>query len=504
MSTNAEYDRAAPLWERVADCYAGAERVKSGPNAFEYLPPSALERAELRKGTVPFEESRYAFRRKIATFENFFRPIVDDVVGLMQRNPATARFGIARDEESARETREIRDWGNRFNDGLAGLKARVNFAQILYGRCGMLLDVATDANGLAPRFEIVEYAPQKILDGETNASANASFAALRWALLDESTRTFDRRAKRWRPLVKRRLVALDAKGEYYSALFVGDDADEQWRAFDLDRPDESRVVRPTFKGRTLPFVPLTVCNVDRLGINEWSLPPYLDVAQLALDNYVVDSWYKMGLYFHATPTLAVCNASRESNDVRLGGVVWPRGSGANPVTVSILETSGKGLAELRNSKGELKNALRWSSLRDLIERAGANSSSDSLRIRTTTGSVAIATADRTGARAIEEQLCFASLWSGATLEETRARISYEADVSYLGSEVQLDSVVELLKTNRETQTLSSRSAYAFLEKAAPGVLPSYEDNEEQKSEEDGVDAEIPQENSLAQDKEIEE
>ena len=219
-------------------------------------------------------------------------------------------------------------------------------------------------------------------------------------------------------------------GTVLPARFVGPDADAQWRAFDLDRPSGESVVYPSFKGATIPFVPLTVCNVERLGIAEWSRPPYLDLARLAVENYVVDSWYKMGLYFHATPTLAVCNATRESKNVRLGGVVWPRSAGAVPVTVSILETSGAGLAELRNAKSELRDTLRYTSIRDLVERSGANSSSESLRIRTTTGSASIAAIDRTGARAIEEQLCFASLWSGASLDETRRRIAYTADVSY--------------------------------------------------------------------------
>ena len=478
---NPEYERCARLWEYVADCYAGAERVKNGPNATEYLPINSLERDELRSG-VPFEESRYAFRRRVASYENFFRPIVDDVVGFMQRNPATARFGVASDSESAPEVRDLKDWGNFYNDGLTGLKSRLNFAQILYGRYGMLLDVRADLNGLNPAFRIAEYSASKILDAEITAEPVNPFAALKWILLDESDMIFDRAAKKWRPNRRLKLLALDAAGRYYVATFEGADAERQWRNHDLERPNPDDVVYPTFKGAGLNFVPFTVCNVDRLGFDAWAQPPYLDVARLAVENYVVDSWYKMGLYFHATPTLAVCNAAREQTNVRLGGVVWPRGSGSNPVTVSILETSGRGLAELRNAKEELKGILRYSSLRDLIERAGANSSQDALRARATTGSVSIATIDKTGARAIEEQLCFASMWSGATLEETCARISYLPDVSYLGSELKLDSVVELIKTNEETQTLSNRNLYAFLEKAAPGVLPSYEDNEEQKQD----------------------
>ena len=63
-----------------------------------------------------------------------------------------------------------------------------------------------------------------------------------------------------------------------------------------------------------------------------------------------------------------------------------------------------------------------------------------------------------------------------------ARISYEPDASYLGADIRLDSVVALLTANNETRALSKRSVYSLLEKAAPGALPSYEDNEEQKEQ----------------------
>ncbi|MDO5310080.1 MAG: hypothetical protein Q4G03_11405 [Planctomycetia bacterium] len=483
---NERYQEHVALWRYVDDCYAGAQRVKFGPNALEYLPIQPLEREELNTRGVQFDHSRYAFRRKIATYENFFRPIIDDVVGLMQRNPATVRFGMTCDEESAPEVVKLKDWGNAFNDGLAGLKNRLNFAQILYGRYGMLLDVQTDRAGLNPSFKIVEYDPRKILDGQVEHERANQFDALRWVLLDESTKLFDPDQKTWRFHPKWRLLALDRRGMYYVAIFQGDAIQEQWRNFELLRPDKRMAVYPNFKGKILDFIPFTVCNVERLGVQNWSRPPYLDVARLAIENYVVDSWYKMGLYFHATPTLAVCNATRESNDVRLGGVVWPKSSGGAPVTVSILETSGRGLAELRNAKEELKSVLRYTSIRDLLEHAGANSSSDSLRIRTTAGTVSVAAIDRTGARAIEEQLCFASIWSGATVEQTRQRISYQPDVTYLGAEFQMDAAVELLKTNYETRALSNRSAYAFLERAAPGVLPSYDDNVRQIQEERGA------------------
>ena len=479
---NSQYQSLYPLWKIVGDAYVGVEAIKGGTNSFIYLPPQPAEREELEKRPGDFEMSRYAFRRRIATYENIFKPTIDDICGLMQKNKPRIRFGAAEDSESPQEVRNIEWRGNRYNDGVYGLKTRVNAAQALFGRYGLLLDVVTDENGLNPQFCITEYPCQTILDGDYAESSFDSRKKLRWALLDESTRKFNERSKTWSDWSKRRLVALDAEGRYYNAVFEGTDVNASWTNFDIDYPVESdryELVYPTYKGEYLNFIPLTICNVDRLGIEFWQAPPYLDVAQVAIGNYMVDSWYKMALYQFATPTLVICNAARETNDVRLGGVVWAKSGSGQPVSVQILETSGSGLGQLKDAKLELKDSLKYSSIRDLLDGAGANSSGDAIKLRTASGTAAIATMDKTGARAIEEQIIFAAIWAGATFDEAYERISFEADTTYLGAEFQIQSVVSFMQTNKDAQLLSRQNAYSILEKTFPGVISNFDDNEAQ-------------------------
>lgn len=479
---NEQFRIMAPLWRIVADAYQGVEAIKGGHNAQDYLPIQPAEKAELEKAGGVLDATRYAFRKRIATYENIFKPTIDDICGLMQKNKPRIRFGAADDEESPDEVRNIEWRGNRYNDGVYGLKTRVNAAQTLFGRYGLLLDVVTDADGLSPQFSITEYPAYSILDGDYCETSYDTRKKLRWALLDESTRKFDQKTKLWRDLPKRRLVALDAEGRYYNAVFTGLDVNGAWAGFDLDYPTQSdryELIYPTFQGNYLNFVPLTVCNVDRLGIEFWQAPPYLDVAQVAIGNYMVDSWYKMALYQFASPTLVICNAARESDDVRLGGVVWAKSGSGAPVSVQILETSGGGLGELRNAKDELKASLKYSSIRDLLDGAGANSSGDALKLRTASGTAAIANMDKTGARAIEEQIIFAAIWAGATFDEAYERITFEADTTYLGAEFQIQSVVSFMQVNKEAQLLSKQNAYSVLERTFPGVISNFEDNEAQ-------------------------
>lgn len=489
--TNPEYLRTAPLWRIVGDCYDGVEKIKSRARARVYLPPQPAELKELEKsGDVPY--SRYEFRKQVACYENVFKPTVDDIVGLMSKNKPKMRFGVENDEESPKEILDMRFKGNRFCDGLSGLKARINHAQTLYGRYALLLDVVTDDQGLNPEFCITEYPAFSILDGDYFESSFDNRKKLRWVLLDESTRRFNLATKSWEAIQRLRLLGIDAQGYYYNATFEGNKVDGAWTNFNIDNPEEGNVaislVYPTYQGSPLEFIPFTVCNVDRLGIDAWQKPPYLDVAQIAVGNYVVDSWYKMGLYQFSTPTLAVMNAKRSEKDIRLGGVLWLDSATNGPAaSAQILETSGSALAELRNAKQELKEALKYSSIRDLLDGAGANSSGDALKLRTASGTAAIATIDKTSARAIEEQLRFAAIWAGATPEEAFDRITFEADTSYLGQEFQLQSVVSFIQANSQNKVLSRQNAYAILEKTFPDVITNYEDNEAQLlSEEDAL------------------
>lgn len=122
--------------------------------------------------------------------------------------------------------------------------------------------------------------------------------------------------------------------------------------FVLPAPSTCRACRV---GERLRFIPLTICNVDRLGIENWQSPPYLDVAQVAIGNYMIDSWYKMGLCHFATPTLVICNASRESDDVRLGGVDW---ANATPERLSRFKSWKHQEVGLENCAPRKRNSRR--------------------------------------------------------------------------------------------------------------------------------------------------
>ncbi|MDR1269504.1 MAG: hypothetical protein LBK82_08265, partial [Planctomycetaceae bacterium] len=170
---NDYYNEYNNYWKYVDDVYVGVSRIKSAENAKTYLPlhPSEME-----------DESLYRMRLMLTHFDNAFRPTIDAIVGIMQKNPAKVRFGVSDNNESPKEVQELNIYGNAYKDGLTGLKSRLNHAQVLYGRAGLLLDIDDWTEGnRKPHFIIYEYPATQILDGEPD----------QWVLLDESTTKFD-------------------------------------------------------------------------------------------------------------------------------------------------------------------------------------------------------------------------------------------------------------------------------------------------------------------------
>ena len=105
--------------------------------------------------------------------------------------------------------------------------------------------------------------------------------------------------------------------------------------------------------------------------------------------------------------------------------------------------------------------------------------------------------DKTGARAIEEQIIFAAIWAGATFKEAYDRISFEADTTYLGAEFQISSVVSFMQANKDARFLSKQNAYSVLERTFPGVISNFQDNEAQL-EEDSADEYAKSQAAMAQ------
>jgi hypothetical protein len=467
-----------PQWEYVDDCYKGVIAVKSAQKVETYLPKFPVEAKNDAKNP------QYKLRSWSADYDNIFKSAIMSMVGVMGKIPAKVEFGRA-----DQAVRDLDIWGNEDDDRLIGLKARLNHAQTLFGRYGLWLDVITDSAGLHPQFIIKEYTCYQIIDGDTYIAPADGKKRLRWLKLDESKPVFDLNTKEWGRGCRVRILGLDNQDRYYSAALEGEEAHTLWQTFDIQDPaalvhPNVNVIYPVFKGTSLNFIPFTVCNVDRLGIDKWQEPPFLDMAYSTINAYNADSLYKQAMVNHATPTLVALN-TRIPDNTTLGGVMSIMGADNFKADVKMMETNAGGLAELGRCAKSIKEDAMRRTIFGMLESVGANTSGTAITLRTAAGTATIGAIDRAGARAIEEQLCFAAKWSGMSWEEAGENISYEVDTSYMASQGTIQEFVSLMGANLSTGLpfLSKRNLYGIVQKLYPSTLTDWNTNELQKEEE---------------------
>ena len=120
---NRMYETIFPQWEYVNDCYKGVIAIKSPEKQAKYLPKFPVEARN------PAKDPQYQLRCWTADYDNIFKSAIMSMVGVMGKMPAKVDFGNA-----IQAVKDIDVWGNKYDDRLVGLKARLNHAQTLFGR----------------------------------------------------------------------------------------------------------------------------------------------------------------------------------------------------------------------------------------------------------------------------------------------------------------------------------------------------------------------------------
>jgi hypothetical protein len=463
-----------PNWNYVRDCYNGVTEIKKRGKEKTYLHKFPSE-------TDNRGDESYRLRMEMADFDNIFQTAINSMVGIMNKDKAQVRFDAGNEEITAKEVRDLDVYGNAYGDRLQGLQSRLTFAQTLVGRQGLLLDIETNQFGLEPRFVIKEYSAECILDGEVARSLHTGSKQLQWIVLDETTEEFDPKTKARLPITRYRILGLDEQGYYYTATIEGLNVENEWTTFNFKKPTHH--FYPQFKGDRLRFIPFTVCNVDRLGFDQWQMPPFIDMAYSTINAYNIDSLYKRSLVNYSSPTLVLSNM-KATGKLALGGVMELQSERETNSSVTLLETSGSGLNQFSACITQIKADALRRTVQGMLESAGANSSGEALLLRMAAGTATIAQIHTTAQNAILEQLCYAARWTGATQDEAAERIDYKVNTTYMGNATTLSEIVGIMAANHSVdgKILSKRNLYSLLQSVSP-ELSSYEDNELQIEEE---------------------
>ena len=409
-----DYDFFAKKWKRCRDVYAGSDKIKEKTET--YLPKSRWHRNSGKEG-----EQDYNDYRERAVFYSYMRDAVETCLGILKKGEPTVKLpkAIAFMEQSA----------TIYHDGLTALKAKLDKLILITGCAGLQLEVNANPGNTAdsPDFYINIWQPESIKDKvfEIDPKTGESFARL--VLLDESDYVFNKESKRRDFVYKWRVLGLDERNEYYTALLKP----EQYATFDLDnptiaadqtQPDFGEAVYPEYRGNRMSRIPFTFVNATDLSGGHYDDPPLYDLVDLVLALYRGDADYRQTLHFTASDFYkhTGCNdpARQKKLSIGAGGVVH---LGDNE-DISVVSSPGGG-ANLQKASMDQLHALCQQRIMTMLD-VGANQSGAALEIVQNSKSARIEPINQNTGNAIAEQLRYAAEWTGMDREKTYDEVTF--------------------------------------------------------------------------------
>lgn len=450
---NPQYLCAAEDWRVCSDCFAGEREIKRAGE--RYLPKTEGQMADAQFGS-----RRYDAYKARANYFNYLATTIATMLGIMHREPPEAI-------ELPERIRTIRTTASSDGLPLDDTLRRLNLFQLLYGRCGLLLDVppATVSPEAVPVMTLCA-APQ-ILDWTCE---NGDSSALTSLLLDESG--WECGAEGWEFLRKVRLCTLSPDGEYCSARMTPDEF-RAFRASPHALPDECF---PEIRGRRLKRIPFVFANVNDSG-TAVPAPPLLPLANACLAIYRGEADYRHALFMQAQSTLFLKGFQLDGPPMMGAGnyihTESPDASG------SYLEISGAGLQEMRAAQNDL-HAIAQNMGISLDSRS--NESGEALKTRLAVKTALMRAVAGTGEKTMLQILRIAAAWCNADPDEVVFRVNRDFNEGGVAA----SDVLDLWNARNAGLPLSARSIHEWLRRNDFTDASFDEENERMKDEKRNV------------------
>ena len=426
ITKNPQYILMLPTWEKQRICYAGEVAVKEAGALF--LPKTESQELDNNRGI-----SRYNKYKARAVFYEYLSDVITAMLGVMQSEDTVI--------ETPARIELIKTDATLEGESLPAVYRVGLFNQLLYGRFGMLLDLAGNESNITPH--IVYYNTQKIVDW------SLIDGVLKFVILDETTTEFDKDEKEWVKVVQFRIIALDIAGVYYSTTVNA----QQYHDFDFDNPN-AEVIYPELAGKRLNEIPFVFINATNI-LSDVQKPPLTGLTDTSLAIYRGEADYRHELFMNAQATLFTKGLSSKG-DIHIGA-----GAAINAKNTEAdakwLELSGNGLTEMRESQNGL-HAKAISMGISLFE--GATESGAALTTRLSVKTANMAEIAKTNAAGFKKLLDIAAEWVGASIDE----VVITPNLDFTSSTVMAQELVALWNAILQGAPLSHKSFHEYLRK----------------------------------------
>ena len=412
-----EYTKRKTLWQKIEDCVAGEDQVKS--KAELYLPrPSGMD-AKTAEGKAAYES--YIGR---AHFPDITSKFLSALTGITKINPP--KFSLPKELEYLKEN----------CDG-EGTPLDIYFYQsvteaLKSGRQIVYPDVDVKNN----RLKFVRYNAKDIINwgvvGKVFNNKDADFYVIREYIQDSTDIFAHDYSEQYRVFTKSSVLASE---ETNTDVFMSIIFDESENIVD------KRV--PMLYGKPFEGFPITVIGSTDLNINPDTIP-LLGVASCALQMYMKDADLSNSMFLTCNPTLCMTGFQSDNNsnfNVLVGSNIAIIADDPQ-ARVYYTKTDASGLQEVRLSiqmylaEAQSMGSALLSNVQKGVESEGA------LKMKAASTTASLSTVSQTVARGFESTIRYMADWMSVESDEVIVKV----DNNYLDNMIttsDIQSIIDL-------------------------------------------------------------
>ena len=441
-----EYSNRLGEWLQMRDTYAGEREVKR--KRLTYLPATeAMIQDGMTTPSSPGWKDYEAYLMR-AYYHDVVHDAVKAMIGIMHMKPAVIKLPP--------RLAPMMDKATIQGEGLQLLIRRINEAQLVYGRCGLLVDAPTGADPLQALPYIAFYEPERIINwdaGRRDEGRNI----LELVVLDESG--FQREGFTWVTERKHRVLTRGIPASLESGWVRPELADNFAvcvKVNDMSMPIPQDFIIPQIAGRPLQEIPFTFIGCNDL-VPEPDNPPLLGLSNLALAIYRGEADYRQTLFLQGQSTLVIIGPTdNEDEQLRVGakGIINLRqGSDAKYITVG-----AGGLGEMRQSlTSDKADAATWGvQFMDIGSARGETG--EPLRIRVAARTTTITNIAQAAGVGLENALKQCAIWVG----EDPATVSVVPQTDFADQSVAGAALLAFMQAKQLGLPLSLKSLHRMM------------------------------------------
>jgi hypothetical protein len=463
-----EYVERLGEWIQMVDTYAGERAVKS--KRLDYLP--ATEGMVMDGMVTPSSPGWKDYEAYLlrAYFHDVVKDAVKAMVGIMHNKPAVINLPVKLADMMTKATKK--------GETLQQLLRRINVAQLVMGRCGLLAEVpAGQSIDMAVPY-ITFYDAMRIINWDAGA-LNEGAEELELVVLDEGG--YRREGFTWKTERKYRVLTRGGQPELDSGWErppVGAPYAVATKVNDTSMPTLADFTYPSIGGRTLNQIPFVFVGADDL-VPEPETSPLLGLSNLALVIYRAEADYRQTLYLQGQQTLVIIGGAVDEaapGKIRTGnkGVIDLKIEG----DAKYIGVSATGLGEMRQSLKQDQDAAAALGVAFLDVGNARGEAGEALRIRVAARTTTISSIAQCGGAALEQVLKFCAEFVGADPDE----VSVNPTTNFADQTVAGAALLAFMQAKQLGLPLSLRSMHRMMQMNDMTEMDFDEENEQIEEE----------------------